>query len=141
MTKLEELIKLHEGIKMKPYRDTKGILTIGVGRNLQKGLSMKEVEFLLKNDISEARMIAVQFVGPSTWATLTDIRRTILTDMAFNLGYRLMGFKRFLMEIEANNVENAALEMTASAWYKQTKTRAKRLVKMWRENRWPEELK
>jgi len=139
MTKLEELLRLHEGVRKKPYRDTKHILTIGVGRNLQKGLSTQEINLLLKNDIAEARSIAVQFVGPSIWANFTDVRRTVLIDMAFNMGYGLLKFKRFLREIEEHNY--AGMEMISSKWYKQTKTRAKRLVKMWRDNRWPEELK
>jgi len=141
MTKLEELLRLHEGVRKKPYKDTKGILTIGVGRNLRKGLTTQEINFLLKNDIAEARLIAVQFVGPSLWANLTEVRRTVLIDMAFNMGYKLMRFNRFQRKIEWNMMEDAALEMISSKWYKQTKTRAKRLVKMWRTNQWPKELK
>ena len=41
---LTELLKKHEGIRSKPYKDTVGKITIGVGRNLDDvGLSNDEI--------------------------------------------------------------------------------------------------
>ena len=46
-----QLIK-HEGLRLKPYRDSVGILSIGVGRNLDDvGISEDEAMVLLGNDI------------------------------------------------------------------------------------------
>jgi len=48
MKSLEEQLKLHEGIKLYPYKDTKGKWTIGVGRNLTDvGISARELLFIL----------------------------------------------------------------------------------------------
>ncbi len=46
----------YEGLRLKPYRDTAGHLTIGVGRNLDgAGVDRAEAMLLLKNDIAAAR--------------------------------------------------------------------------------------
>lgn len=45
-------LKLDEGLRLKPYRDTVGKLTIGIGRNLDDvGISEAEAEYLLSNDL------------------------------------------------------------------------------------------
>ena len=42
--KIEDLLILHEGVRRKPYLDTVGELTIGVGRNLDAmGLEENEI--------------------------------------------------------------------------------------------------
>ena len=50
--KLAEQLKKHEGIKLKPYTDTVGKLTLGIGRNLEdKGITEQEALFMLNNDV------------------------------------------------------------------------------------------
>jgi lysozyme len=52
MKNLIDLLVKHEGLRTKPYEDTVGVLTIGVGRNLDDvGLSHDEIYYMLKNDI------------------------------------------------------------------------------------------
>lgn len=50
---IEQLIKdliLDEGLELKPYKDSVGKLTIGVGRNLDdRKLTIKEMDFLKSN--------------------------------------------------------------------------------------------
>ena len=47
----DELVR-DEGVRLKPYRDTVGKLTIGTGRNLDDmGISEVENAMLLDNDI------------------------------------------------------------------------------------------
>lgn len=54
ITVLKDMLIRHEGLKLKPYRDTVGKLTIGAGRNLNDlGISEREAMFLLDNDIME----------------------------------------------------------------------------------------
>ena len=49
---LRSSIILSEGIRLKPYKDTVGKLTIGVGRNLEDvGLSYSEVMLMLEHDV------------------------------------------------------------------------------------------
>jgi lysozyme len=52
-------LKVDEGVRVKPYRDSLGILSIGVGRNLEdRGLRPSEVDFMLDNDLDEAEATA-----------------------------------------------------------------------------------
>ena len=52
-------LKVDEGVKLKPYKDTVGKLTIGCGRNLDDiGISYTEVDYLLENDLNMAEVTA-----------------------------------------------------------------------------------
>lgn len=131
MKSIEEQLILHEGLKLKPYRDTVGKLTIGIGRNLDdKGISEDEALFLLRNDITEVR----EALGKYDWFTALDpVRQKVLIDMAFNLGVAgLLGFKQMIAALERGDYLVAAAEMVNSRWYAQTRLRAIRLVKMMR---------
>lgn len=50
-----ELIKLHEGLRLKPYKCPAGKLTIGYGLNLDGGITKEEAEILLSYRIIEIR--------------------------------------------------------------------------------------
>jgi lysozyme len=125
--KLKQQIKLHEGVEYRVYEDTQGILTIGVGRNLEdRGLSEDEVDYLLNNDIK----ICVEELKRSFdwYDDLDDIRKRVLVDMMFNLGMpRLKGFVKMLEAIESGA---AAEEMLDSTWARQVGSRADRLSEM-----------
>ena len=60
-----------EGNRLKPYTDTKGNITIGVGRNLTgNGISAGERDFMLSNDV--AGVIASLDMGFPVWSTLSE---------------------------------------------------------------------
>ena len=45
---LTDRVKMHEGLRLKPYRCTSGKLTIGYGRNIEdNGITEAEASFLL----------------------------------------------------------------------------------------------
>jgi lysozyme len=128
--KLKQQIKLHEGVEYRVYEDTQGILTIGVGRNLEdRGLSEDEVDYLLNNDI---KICVKELKGSFDWYDdLDDIRKRVLVDMMFNLGMpRLKGFVKMLEAIESGAWEAAAEEMLDSTWARQVGSRADRLSEM-----------
>lgn len=132
---LRELLIAHEGLRLKPYQDTVGKLTIGVGRNLDdKGISMHEAMLMLDHDI-EAVEDDLDRRLP-WWRGLTEARQLVLADMCFNLGIdRLLGFKNTLAAIHAGDYEAAAAGMLASKWATQVGKRAHRLAKMMREGK------
>ncbi len=79
------MLQRHEGLRLRPYRDSTGKLTIGVGRNLDSvGLSEAEAYHLLDNDI-DAAVNALTAVLP-VFAALDDVRQEVLIDMCFNEG-------------------------------------------------------
>jgi len=131
MSLREQLIR-HEGLRLKPYTDTVGKLTIGVGRNLtDRGISKAEAMHLLDNDILEAQTAVVKALP---WTVEIDRPRfEILMNMAFNLGIGgLLKFERFLAAVQEGSYELAALEMLNSKWAKQVGQRADELASMMR---------
>lgn len=125
-------LPVDEGRKAMPYKDTEGILTIGVGRNLEKGLRPDEIDYLFANDLREAHITAV-ILFPS-FDTLSEARKAVLVNMAFNLGQaRLSGFVKMRQAVADGDFGKAAEEMAASKWAVQVGARAVRLVKMMRE--------
>lgn len=119
----------HEGLRLKPYKDSVGKLTIGVGRNLDDvGISEAEAMFLLDHDIDAARAEAQKFVW---FSKLDNVRQDVIVSMVFNLGMtRLLGFKNTLKAVEAGNWEAAAKGMLDSKWAKQVGKRADELAQM-----------
>ena len=135
--RLIEQLRLHEGERRKPYRDTVGKLTIGIGRNLDdKGLRRDEIEYLLSNDIADARADLDRYMP--WWRGLDPVRQRVLIDMMFNMGAGspgkggLLSFVNTLSEIRRGEYAIAADMMLASKWAAQVGRRAVRLATMMR---------
>lgn len=122
-----ELIKKHEGLRFKPYKDTVGKLTIGYGRNLDdNGITLAEAEQMLSNDIQNCYAECLKL---PCWNKLNEARQAVLLDMCFNLGItRMKTFKKMLAALEVGAYNRAAKEMLASKWAMQVKTRATELA-------------
>lgn len=129
---LRAQLQVHEGLRLKPYTDPTGHLTIGVGRNLSDvGITPDEADLLLDNDI--ARTLGFLLVRYPWVEHLDDVRQRVVIDMAFNLGVEGLGrFARFLEAARTGDYESAAAEMLASRWADQVKTRAVTLARMMR---------
>lgn len=131
----QQLIR-DEGVRLKPYLDTVGKTTIGIGRNLTDiGISDREARFLLANDIQHVEN-ALSQAFPWTDA-LDGIRRSALVNMSFNLGIGgLSGFKNMLSHLQAGEYDSAAEAMTDSKWAEQVGARAQRLALQIRTGQW-----
>ena len=129
-TRLIAQLRKHEGVEHKPYTDTVGKLTIGVGRNLDdRGLSDHEIDFLLQNDIQLVEEELDQWW--SHWRSLNQTRQLVVADMMFNMGRpRLSQFKMILAALQAGDYEMASTEMLDSKWASQVKGRATTLADM-----------
>jgi lysozyme len=126
--KLAEQLLRDEGIRLKPYKDSVGKLTIGIGRNLDDvGISKEEAEHLLANDVRSASASLLQAFP---WmAGLDEVRFCALVNMAFNLGIGgLAEFRKFLAALQAGDYETAKQEMLHSHWAEQVGPRAARLA-------------
>lgn len=122
-----------EGLKLKPYRDTVGKLTIGVGRNLDDvGISEDEARDLLANDINTVHRELYKHVR--WWSQMPEPARRGLANMCFNLGWpRLSQFKNMLRALQAGEYEIAAAEALDSKWAKQVGPRAERIANLYVE--------
>lgn len=136
MSELLELVtadlRRDEGERLKPYRDTVGKLTIGIGRNLDDvGISEEESAFLLANDIAKVEKQLDEKIP--WWRRLTINRQRVLVNMAFNMGiFGLLGFKNTLAFVQMGDYSRAADNMLLSKWAKQVKGRAVRLAELMR---------
>ena len=124
-----ELIKKHEGLRLKPYKCTAGKLSIGYGRNLEdNGISAYEADVLLNDDIQNCYAQCIKF---PFWNKLNEVRQAALLDMCYNLGFaRLNGFKKMLKALERLDYKTAAKEMLGSKWARDVKSRATELAEL-----------
>jgi len=147
---IEKYIGEHEGGKYnKVYLDSVKIITIGIGFNLKKPGAKERIETLgvsydnlcagsialtdahifqlFREDIEQAKKDAKAFFFK--FNDLSDVRKVILIDMAFNLGLtNLSGFKKFLAALNKQDWNNAADEMVNSKWYQQVGKRGRHNV-------------
>lgn len=127
---LIKILKHDEGVMLKPYTDTVGKLTIGVGRNLtDNGLTEDEIDYLLNNDIDRCiHELSVKF---DWFLTEKENVQIVLISMVFNLGMpRFLGFKKMIAAIENEDYKEAAAQMLDSKWARQVGKRANRLSEL-----------
>jgi len=145
---LDELIA-HEGMVLTVYKDTLGIDTIGIGRNLQdRGISKEEldhmdiphIDLVYRDGITEAdarylatndvRIVEDELLRAHPCVDRLDaVRQLVLIDMAFNMGVpRLCKFKKMWAAIHDEDFMIAAKEMLDSRWANQVKSRSTKLA-------------
>jgi lysozyme len=136
-TNAVEFIKGNEGLRLKPYGDSRGIITIGYGRNLRdNGITQSEADTLFEHDYLTALRTCQSIFG-AHYESFTSARRAALLDMAFNLGeHRLRGFRRMIAAVNADDWSNAAIHAMDSQWYRQVGDRSKRVVAMLSTGAW-----
>lgn len=141
---ITQRLVMHEGLRLQPYRCTRGYLTIGVGRNLdsnpptaeeqrvigdwRSGITKNAAFFLLRNDIK--RVVNECKKAFPFFKELDDERQYALIDMTFQMGVnRVKGFQKMLAALACGNYETAAAECLASNYARQTPARAERIAK------------
>jgi lysozyme len=130
--KLLAELEVDEGLRLKPYRDSVGKLTIGIGRNLDdKGISEAAARFLLGEDVLEVEAGLDEALP--WWRQQEEVRQRVLANMAFNMGLAgLLQFTNTLAAVREGRYEDAASGMLASLWARQVGPRATRLAEMMR---------
>lgn len=127
--KAAQLIKKHEGLRLRPYKCTAGKITIGYGRNLEdNGISQYEAEQMLFNDIQNCYAECIKL---PCWNKINETRQAVLIDMCYNLGItKLKQFKKMLAALEVGAYNRASAEMLDSKWAREVKTRATELAEI-----------
>lgn len=131
-------LRRDEGVRYRPYKDSVGILTVGVGHNLAVRpihigwtypLSDAQVNQLLAEDLAE--VFAELDSHLPWWRSLSYPRQRVLANMSFNLGTAsLLTFANTLAAIKAGDWQKASNGMLKSKWAGQVGDRAKRLAAM-----------
>ena len=131
MKNLVDTIKLHEGCRLKMYKDTANppVWTIGYGHNLEEGIDQETADFILARDL-EKHSQELDKHKPF-WRELPDNVQIVLLSMQFNMGWnRFSQFKKFWKAIEERDVFTAGKEMQDSKWWGQIKSRGPHLREM-----------
>ena len=127
--KLRGMLVLHEGKKSKPYMDTVGKITIGIGRNLTDvGVSEATISQMFNEDLSKT--LTFLTTRCPWWLALDDVRQRAIADMTFNLMGKILDFKRMIAALEAKDWTKASNELLNSTFATQTGKRAKTLAHM-----------
>ena len=137
--RLLDLLIKHEGFKSHAYRDTGGILHIGIGRNIGEGgmgISQDEAYHMLRNDVVRVQDELTEAFD--FYKNLDPVRQDALCNLCFNLGLpRLMLFKLALGHLSNGNFEESADEFLTSLWATQVGQRAVEGANMIRTGDYP----
>jgi len=146
-------LKQDEGFRKGVYDDTEGIKTIGYGFNLERAgaqealdkagikksiadlksgkveMTEEEADRLMRGEYPHFRDVAKKFVGEGTWKQLSEDKRQVLTNMAYNMGGKsLNGFTKLRAAIQSKDWKEAGKQMASSKWAGQVKGRSDRLI-------------
>lgn len=126
---LRRQLMAHEGVRLKPYVDSVGKITIGVGRNLSdKGITEDEARQFLDADINNAILDMTVFPW---FPNLDPVRQRAFVDLCFNIGLpRLKGFTKMLAAAARGDWDAAAHELLDSRYAEQVGKRARTLAHM-----------
>jgi lysozyme len=136
MRELVEQLKRHEGLRLKPYKCTANKISIGVGRNLDDiGISEKEAEILLLNDIEEAKR---QLFAHFPWTQdLDGVRLAALINFTFNVGIGTVSkFVNAMALLKDGKFDTASEEFLQSQWANQVGQRAIDVTEQIRTGEW-----
>ncbi len=119
---LEERLILHEGLRLKKYKDSLGNWTIYVGHLCKPGekyLGTKEDALrYLDIDLAIARQ-DIKDIFPD-YREFSQTRQECLVELLFNMGKsRFLGFKKMIHAINIGHWEEAAAELKDSKWYRE----------------------
>lgn len=133
---LIEKIKEFEGVRLKSYKDSAGVWTIGAGhtRGVKRGqqITMAQAESLLRGDLLNAENY-VNGLG----LNLTQGQFDSLVDFVFNLGARKLANSTLLKRIYAN-APTAEIQDEFRRWVYAGGKKLAGLVKRreWEAQRW-----
>ena len=141
---LREMVKLHEGLRLYPYKCPAGRWTLGYGYNIEahplpehiaaelqahSRITEEQAEELLTISL-EAALLNAEAIFPG-FQDFSDDRQDALTDFVFNVGTgTAMKFKRLRQAIGERNWPWAADELEKSKWFLQVGARGRKIVEM-----------
>lgn len=140
---VKQMIMANEGYKNKPYKDSRGLWTVGVGHLIGNGKKMpivdpkhpelglitenrvfsaKEIRTIFDKDFDEHLLAAEQSPG---WSLSNDAGKAGLIDLTYNVGpYWYKKLKEAAELLKDGKFSDAAERLEKTGWYKQVKGRA-----------------
>ena len=130
------MLAVHEGRRNTPYKDSKGLWTVGIGHLIGDGRSLPpsmnrtfsdaEVDELFSKDYKHHAAAAANIPG---YDKINDMGKVGLIDLTFNMGQ--VWYKKwpnFTKAMSEGNWQQAANSLEQSAWYRQVGRRAPTVV-------------
>lgn len=132
LKEITDALKREEGFRSHVYQDTEGKWSLGFGRNVHPGsglgISKKEAEYLLENDIR--RTVKECEKAFPFFQNLNKKKMSVLVQLCFQLGLpSLRKFRRMLKHLELEEFYEASKELLDSKFARQVPERARRLSK------------
>ena len=134
----KRLIKLHEGLRLNRYTDSKGLPTIGFGHQItarspmdikhNNRISEQRANQLFADDFNYHINFAKKIPG---YGKASRQQRIALHDLTYNMGPNWhTGFPKFMAAFQKGDYKTAAAELRDSAWYQQVGRRAPTIVSL-----------
>lgn len=143
MSFVSDLIKRHEGYRLKAYPDTKGLITIGEGFNLQApgarsicdqlgldyegllsgavSLTQDQVDAVFQYQLGVVQSQAAR-IFPN-YASMPEKVQAVICDLLFMGEGTFLTFHQTIAAFKAGNWKAAADDLVNSLWYRQVGTR------------------
>jgi lysozyme len=134
---IKQMIIKHEGLRTKPYKDSLGLWTVGVGHLIGDGktlpaamdreFSQQEIMAMFEEDFTKHYAIAQRTPG---WDKANDIGKGAMIDLAFNMGQWWNKFPNTAKALASGDWKGASAGLRDSKWFSQVKGRAETVTGM-----------
>jgi lysozyme len=139
MSFTSDLLKRHEGLRLKAYKDTKGLLTIGYGFNLKASgtpaictqlgldyqglcagtvsLTQEEAGAVFQYQLA-AVLVQAAGIFPN-WRTMPEQIQAVICDLLFMGIGTFLTFHQTIAALKAGDWKAAADDLADSLWYRE----------------------
>ena len=139
---IKAMIIKHEGKRNRPYQDSLGLWTVGIGHLIGDGKSLppemnrefsdEEVMAMFEKDYAHHRSAAMNIPG---FGKLDGRGQGALTDLTFNMGPSWISkWPKLKKQLEEGDTKGAAQNLEQSKWYGQVGNRAPTIVSLLRDS-------
>jgi GH24 family phage-related lysozyme (muramidase) len=139
---IKAMIIKHEGKRNRPYQDSLGLWTVGIGHLIGDGKSLppemnrefsdEEIMAMFEKDYAHHRSAAMNIPG---FGKLDGRGQGALTDLTFNMGPSWISkWPKLKKQLEEGDTQGAAKNLEQSKWYGQVGNRAPTIVSLLRDS-------
>ena len=120
---IKKILIHDEGFRNKPYKDTQGYWTIGVGHFIGEDLSNLKLSDAaiyaqFEQDLQAHVMFTQGIFGLEFFQSIGAVRQAALVSLAFNLGINLLKFTQTIPLIKQGKWQEACENLSKSKWAK-----------------------